>query len=59
MDIQLSKDWSRIEVYRHKAETAENTWEDEFYCRKDTTYEKCGTAKKRPPQPRTLNLNQN
>jgi hypothetical protein len=55
-DIQFSKDWSRVEVYRHKSSPPENTWNDESYCRKDTSYEKCGTAKKKPPQPRTLKL---
>jgi hypothetical protein len=55
-DIQFSKDWNRVEVYRHKSRSPENTWDDESYCRKDISYEKCGTAKKKPPQPRSLKL---
>lgn len=55
-DIQISKDWNRVEVYRHAEEA--DAWKDEFYCRENNTYNQCRTGDKEPPKPRTLKPNE-
>jgi hypothetical protein len=54
MDIQISPAWDRVGLYRHKQDA--ETWDDEFYCLKGTSYEKCGTAQTPPPEPLTLKM---
>ncbi len=61
MDVQLSADWERISVYRSHSEYASDGhpvgWEDEFYCLRQETYQKCGTqAHNPPPEPRTVKI---
>lgn len=59
MDVQLSPDWTRISVFRHRsqymAEEHKAGWEDEFYCLTQGAYKKCGAvADTPPPQPRSV-----
>jgi hypothetical protein len=61
VDVQVSPDWSRIAVYRLKADLSpggnqpEPTWRDQFYCFKNKTYGECEPEAHSPaPEPRTL-----
>ena len=61
MDVQLSADWERISVYRNHSEYASDGhpvgWDDEFYCLRQETYQKCGAqAHNPPPEPRTVKI---
>lgn len=61
MDVQLSPDWERISVYRSHSEYASDEhppgWDDEFYCLRQDTYQKCGVpAHNPPPEPRTIKI---
>ena len=63
-DIQVAKDWSRVGYFRHEQIKDPTTgvprdefdWNDQLYCRKGLTYEKCGTEQTIPPDPRSLTL---
>jgi hypothetical protein len=55
LDIQVSRDWSRVVVYLK----TDDKWSSQAYCRKAGPYEKCGTpGHAAPPEPRTMRFDQ-